>query len=525
MASDHVPSHFLILPNEIIHSVFDYFSTTDLIVSFGHLTNNRIHGLLTSHISPLNLNFINSSSFGWLSQHLPVVRQHVKRISIDIEFVEKLFEVLPVLDALTIRYDEDTQHLIDRFVTLFQKNKRVHIGALTLSTYDGVIQSKTAELLLNVNGQLPEHTLIIDSSRLLIDIHRLIASSQPRHVHFRVQEENVFHALCAHMPNLETIEIAFMSSGLQTDMSFFENSQFLSVSSERDDESVTRPSTRYPKYKPKDKADEITVVAPARLRSIFIKGHIATFDRLSRLFELASTSLTTIKMKVWAYSIIDTEQINNVAPHINFQFDIYYDMIGVPSDFDWQNYIDRFTQRPALRCHDEMFCNLSSVINRSVFWLQTTAMCVTSPQLLCFPQVHTLKFQYCKITMNTEKVKFIRKTFPQMRRLVWRLSQPEVTTKIPLDMVNTLVVHSSDRKTLGSLFLLCPNVNRISFTLAIEKRENLPELEDTRIHDACKQIIMVQLVPKDKMEKEQMNKLFPNACITYNATPFYEQMY
>lgn len=524
MASDYVSSRFLSLPNEIIRSVFDYLSPTDLLVSFGYVPNVRLQDLISVHISSLKLSITDSSSLDWLNHHLSVVQQHVKHISIDIEFVEKLLKILPVVDALTIVYDEDTQHLIDRFVAHFQKIKSVHIGALTFSTFDGVIQPKTAKLLLGGNGQLPEHTLIIDSCLFQINTQHL-PSSQLRHVNFIVKEEKVLHALCAHLPNLETIQIAFISSGLQMDMSVFENLQVTGISFETDDKSDTYQRTSYPKYKAEDKADDITVVAPAQLRSIIIQGHIATFNRLSRLFELSSVSLKTIKMNVWAYSIINPEQINNVASHIDFRFDINYDMIGVPSDFDWQKYVDEFTRRPALRCDNTAFCNLSSVINRSVFWLKTTKMFVTSPHTLCFSQVHTLKFQYCKITMDTEAVKFIQQTFPQIHTLVWRLSQPEASTKLRLDMVNTLVVHSEDRKTLGSLFRLCPNVNRVRFTQVLKRSENLPELKNASIQNICKQITLVQLVPKDDVTKQQINELFPNANVTYDATPYYEKMF
>ncbi len=211
MASDYIPSHFLSFPNEMIFSVFDYLSHTDLVVSFGSLPNQRLQGLIATHLSPLILSVTDSSSLDWLNRHLSVVQQHDQHIFVDIEFVEKLLEILPVVDALTISYDEDTQYLIDRFVIQFQKIKSVHIGALKLSTYDGVIRSKTAELLLSGNGQLPEHTLIIDSCRFEIDIHR-VPLSQLRHVNLIVKEEKVLHALCAHMPNLETIKIAFMSN-------------------------------------------------------------------------------------------------------------------------------------------------------------------------------------------------------------------------------------------------------------------------------------------------------------------------
>jgi len=524
MASDYVPSCFLSFPNEIIRAVFDYLSPTDLLVSFGYLPNERLQGLIALHMSSLKLTVTDSSLLDWINQHLSVVQQHVKHISIDILFVGELLKMIPILDALTIFYGEDTQHLIDRFVIHFQKIKSVHIGALTLSTYDGVIRSKTAELLLGGNRQLPEHTLIIDSCLFGININRL-PLSQLRHVNFIVKEEKILYALCVHLPKLETIQIAFMSSGLKMDMSFLENLSITGISCERDDKIDTNQSISHPKYKAEDNADDITVVAPVHLRSIVINGHIATFNRLSRLFELSSASLKTINMNVWAYSIIDPEQINNVAPHIDFRFNMNYDMIEVPSDFNWQKYVDGFTQRPVLRCDNTKFCNLPSVINRSAFWLRTTKMFVTSPQSLCFSYVHTLKFQYCKISMTTEAVKFIRQSFPQMHTLVWRLSPPNVSTKIPLDMVKTLVVHSDDRKTLGSLLLLCPDVSEVRFTRAFKRSENLPELKDAHIQNTCKQITLVKLIPKDDVTKQQINELFPNANVTYDATPYYEKMF
>lgn len=297
MASDYVPSRFLSFPNEIIRTVFDYLSPIDLVVSFGYLLSERLQGLIALHISSLDLSSTDLP-LDWLNQHLSVVQRHVKHISIDITFVEKLLKMIPVLDALTIVYDEDTQHLLHRFVTHFQKMKNVHIGALTLSTYVGTIRPETAELLLGGNGQLPENTLI-GSCRFQINIHGL-PSSQLRHVNLIVQEEKILHALCARLPNLETIKIGFISSGLQTDMSFYENLEIIDVSHERDDddESGAYQRTSYPTYKAKDKADDITVVAPAHLRSIVIQGHIANFNRLNRLFELSSASLKTINMNV-----------------------------------------------------------------------------------------------------------------------------------------------------------------------------------------------------------------------------------
>jgi len=92
-------------------------------------------------------------------------------------------------------------------------------------------------------------------------------------------------------------------------------------------------------------------------------------------------------------------------------------------------------------------------------------------------------------------------------------------------MVTTLVIHSEDLKALGSLFLLCPNVSRVRFTQAFKQPENLPELKDVLIQNTFKQIKLVQLVSVDDIKKSQINELFPNANVTYDATPFYEKMF
>ena len=91
----------------------------------------------------------------------------------------------------------------------------VHIGALKLSTLDGIIPSKIVQLLLGGNGQLPEHTLIIDSCLFDIDARNL-PISQLRYVNLLLKEEKMLHIVCAHLPQLETMQIALLSSGLHT---------------------------------------------------------------------------------------------------------------------------------------------------------------------------------------------------------------------------------------------------------------------------------------------------------------------
>jgi hypothetical protein len=88
-----------------------------------------------------------------------------------------------------------------------------------------------------------------------------------------------------------------------------------------------------------------------------------------------------------------------------------------------------------------------------------------------------------------------------------------------------LIVHSDDRKTLGSLLLLCPDVSEVCFTRAFKRSENLPELKDAHIQNTCKQITLVKLIPEDEMTKQQINELFPNANVIYDATSYYEKMF
>jgi hypothetical protein len=155
MASDRAPTRFLALPNELICHIFKYLSPIDLVVSFGHLPNHRLQEIFAFHISLLDLNLTDATSLTWLNQYRAVVQQYVKRVIIDITLVEKLLCVIPKLDALTVTYDEDTQHLLDGFVARYQTATDVYIGALTLSTYDGVVTMNTANILLDDSGRLP----------------------------------------------------------------------------------------------------------------------------------------------------------------------------------------------------------------------------------------------------------------------------------------------------------------------------------------------------------------------------------
>jgi hypothetical protein len=331
--------------------------------------------------------------------------------------------------------------------------------------------------------------------------------------------------LLARLPNLETIRIGLISHGLESESYIWANAEFISVGTDVDADSDGDSHILRFRYKPKKNAAKIIVVAPPHLRSVSITGHIANFDLISQLFQLASKSLKTIKLNVWAYSIVDPDQVNCVANHINFDFRVDYQLYQLPADFEWKSYIDAFTHRPAIRCEDNVFCCLSSITNKSIFWLQTPKIFVTSPQVLCFPQVRTLKFQYCRFRIDISTVKFIRETFPSMHTLVWRLPPPRVTSEILLDMVNTLVVHSEDRSTLQGLLLLCPNVTRLYFTRAFEEVEELPELNEKQVQNVCEQIKRVQLVPKEKVKKKSVKKLFPNAEVTYDAKPFHEKMF
>ena len=525
MASKQIPTPFISLPNELIYHIFKYLSATDLIESFGYLPNDHLQQLFASHMYMVDLKLTDVKSLAWLNQYRAVVQRHVKSITVDIELAEKVLHTIPKLDALTINYDDETQYVVDQLIARFQTVPDVQVGSLTLYTYAGGVNTTTSHLLLGGNGHLPEHTLNVSNCRLALDIHCLPSHSQLRHLNCILQEEALLHALLARLPNLETIKTGLISNGLERESNTWENVSFLGVSVETDADSETENRVVLSRYKPKTDASNITVVAPPHLRSISITGHIANFDLLNQLFQLGRQSLKTIKLNIFAYSIIDPEQVDRVDNHINFDFRISYQLFQLPADFDWNLYIGAFAHRPVLRCEKEVLCCLTSIIDKTVFWLQTPKMFVTPPKILCFPQVHTLLFQYCSFTIDTNTAKFIQETFPCMYILIWRLRSPRVTSLISLDMVTTLVVHSEDRQTLQGLFLLCPNVTRLYFTKAFQQAEKLPELNEERMHNACEQIKQVQLVMEEKVDHPSIKKLFPSAQVTYDANPFYEKMF
>lgn len=524
MSLEHIPSSFLSFPNEIIRDIFGYLSTTDLIQSFGDVFNQRLQNVLQAQLAEMELRVVDTT-LDFVIEYFPIVRQYVKRISVDIELLGDLLQLMPVLDSLNIYFEEDMQILLDCYINELQAIDSVQIGALTLSTFDGVISSKITQLLLGGNGRLPEHTLIITSCLLDVDT-RFLPLSQLRHVNLLVKEEKILHVLCAHLPHLESMEIAFLSSGLKMRRDFFQNLEVVGISSEIEhSENETNQTILQPMYEAETETEEIPIVAPAHLRSIVIKGHIATFTRLSRLFILASSSLKTIKMKVTAYSIINPEEIDVIAPHIDFQFNINYQMAPIPVNLNWQNYLNKLIQHPAVRCEFAVLRDLSSVIKQSTFLLTNKNIAVSSPFSSRFPQVEILRFEYCPITMTGETVQFFQQAFPNARTLIWRLSQPTVSTKETLDTIDTLVIHSNDRKTLVSLFTLCPNVKQVRFTLPLEDAKNLSELNDTRIRNICEQIVSIRLVPSDQTTEQEIHKLLPNASVTFDATPYCVRMF
>ena len=524
MSSNYISSSFLSLPNEIIRDIFGYLSTTDLIQSFGDILIERLQNVLQAQLAKMELRVFDTM-LEFVTEYFPIVRQYVKRISVDIKLLGDLLQLMPVLDLLSIYFEEDTEFLVGCYITELQRTDNVRIGALTLSTFDGVISSKIAQLLLGGNGRLPEHTLIITSCLLDVDT-RFLPLSQLRHVNLLVKEEKILHVLCAHLPHLESMEIAFLSSGLKMRRDLFQNLEVVGISSEiKDSENENNQTVGHPMYEAETETEEIPIVAPAHLRSIIIKGHIATFTRLSHLFILASSSLKTIKMKVTAYSIINPEEIDAFAPHIDFQFNINYQMISMPANFNWQNYLDKFVQHPAVRCEFAALRDRPSVIKQSTFLLTSKNIAVSSPFSPRFPQVEILRFEYCSITMTGETVQFFQQAFPNARILIWRLSQPTVSTKMTLDTINTLIIHSNDRKTLVSLLTLCPNVKQVRFTFPLEDVKNQSELNDTRIRNTCEQIVSIRLVPSDQTTEQEIHKLFPNASVTFDATPYRVRMF
>ena len=146
-------------------------------------------------------------------------------------------------------------------------------------------------------------------------------------------------------------------------------------------------------------------------------------------------------------------------------------------------------------------------------------MVVTAPEVLCFPRVRTLEFRFVKLFLDTEAIQFIRETFPQIRKLVWCLSPPNVEGTLQLDTINFLEIFSYHRKTLKPLLQLCPFVHRLSFTLAFDTSDQLPDIDETEMPHARELITQVKLIPGDRVEQLCLRKLFPHAQITYDARP------
>ncbi|CAF3416800.1 unnamed protein product [Rotaria socialis] len=184
------------------------------------------------------------------------------------------------------------------------------------------------------------------------------------------------------------------------------------------------------KYKHKQEVDHIMVVAPPHLLNVSIKGNIATFDRLSKLFQLAPVSLESIKLNIRPCTIVDPNQIITIPAHIKFDYRIAYDSFELPADFNWSTHIDAFTQRPALRYEERVLCSVPSFTEKSVFRLLTPNIFITSPHILFLPKVHTLVFEYIKFRVNTDTVVFIRHTFPSIHTIVWRLSKLKLFTDL-----------------------------------------------------------------------------------------------
>ena len=523
MASDHTPTSFLSLPNELIYHIFEYLSVIDLIESFGYLPNNQLQQLFASRMYLMNLHLIDTKSLAWINQHCDIVQQSVKRVTINIESAVEVLNIIPKLDSLTINFDDSTQHFVDQLIACLQTVPDVQVGSLTLSAYCGDVNTNTSHLLLSGNGHLPGHTLNMGYGMLACDIRNLPSYSQLCHLHCALQEEAVLHALLARLPNLETIKIGFRSHGLEAEPNTWDYGGVLSVSNETNVDSDTERRVVHTRYKSKKGASDITVVAPPHLRSISISGHIANLDLLSQLFRLGSKSLKTIKLNIFAYAIINPDHVDCVSDHINFDFRINYLLVELPADFNWKSYINAFTHRPVLRNEKTSLCSLSSMINKTVFRLFTPKMFVTSPQILCFPKTHALLFQYSSFTIDTNAAKFIQETFPCMYILIWRLCSLRVTTVIPLDRVTTLVVHLENRDILQGLLLLCPNVTRLYFTKAFQKVKNLPKLNKERMVNACERIKRVQVVVKEKVDHPSIQKLFPHAQVSYDANPYHEQ--
>ncbi|CAF1129686.1 unnamed protein product [Adineta steineri] len=273
MTSNYVPTRFLSLSNELIYHVFEYLSSNDLVVSFGHLPNNRLLQLFHSYIALLDFNFTDLESLTWLNQNRAVIKQYVRRVVTDIELVEKVLQVLPKLDALTINYDQDTQLALNQFVAQCQTTADVNIGKLILWTYDGDLNTNTTNLLLDGNYQLPEHTLNVSGCRLALDMSNLPLYSRLRHLNCIVEEEAFLHALLACLPNLETIKVGLISSGLERESDIFSNAVVVGVSTETDADGDVEDRVVFPRYRPKK--DNPTTPPNAM---IFVSGNMKTKD-------------------------------------------------------------------------------------------------------------------------------------------------------------------------------------------------------------------------------------------------------
>ncbi len=82
---------------------------------------NRLQSLIAVHTYRMKLDLPDSSSFDWLQQYRPVVQQYFKHISIHIKLIKELLKMMPVIDALTVAYDERTQRLVVHFSSLNTK--------------------------------------------------------------------------------------------------------------------------------------------------------------------------------------------------------------------------------------------------------------------------------------------------------------------------------------------------------------------------------------------------------------------
>ena len=287
------------------------------------------------------------SCLKWLIPSLVALRQYVNQVSIDARQAAQLLPAVPVLDALTIRLSAESQHAVDELFTSAQSIKDLSIGALTLTNIDGPLHSETVEALLSGQSVAPKHALKIDSCMASLNFNAVPCSSSVRCVNLIVHHEDILHRLYAHLPNLETIGVRCVPGASEMDLSLAGGSDIGGLSLE---ETTVQSS----------------VVASKHLRSISIRGSDANLDRLTRLFHLASVSLTEIKLEVSPRSLVVPDQINQVAPHINFKFDVSSMQMGIVYEFDWRSYVDRFRPRSVVRYDNESFCDLSSLREKSV---------------------------------------------------------------------------------------------------------------------------------------------------------------